>query len=103
VIIRGGENIPVFEIEALLLRHPAITQVAIVAYPDERLGERACAVITLKPGGSLDLAGMVEFLKSQKVALQYVPERLLVVNEMPATPSGKIQKFKLREVVQASV
>ena len=50
VIIRGGENIPVFEIEALLYRHPAVAQVAIVAYPDERLGERACAVVVPKPG-----------------------------------------------------
>ena len=50
VIIRGGENIPVVEIEALLYRHPAISQVAIVAYPDERLGERACAVVVPKPG-----------------------------------------------------
>ena len=102
VIIRGGENIPVVEIEALLYRHPAITKVAIVAYPDERLGERACAVLTLAPGESLDLSAMVQFLKAQKVALQYVPERLLVLDAMPTTPSGKIQKFRLREMVRAA-
>ncbi|MGH8338292.1 MAG: cyclohexanecarboxylate-CoA ligase, partial [Gammaproteobacteria bacterium] len=67
--------------------------------PDERLGERACAVVVAKPGHSIDLASMTEFLKSQKVALQYVPERLLVCESMPTTPSGKIQKFKLREMV----
>jgi cyclohexanecarboxylate-CoA ligase len=100
VIIRGGENIPVFEIEALLYKHPAVAQVAIVAYADERLGERACAVVVLKAGQTLDLTGMVEFLKSQKVALQYVPERLIVRDAMPATPSGKIQKFKLREMLR---
>jgi cyclohexanecarboxylate-CoA ligase len=50
VIIRGGENIPVVEIEALLYRHPAVAMAAIVAYPDERLGERACAVVVPKPG-----------------------------------------------------
>jgi cyclohexanecarboxylate-CoA ligase len=100
VIIRGGENIPVFEIEALLYRHPAVAQVAIVAYPDERLGERACAVVVPKPGQSIDFASMVEFLKAQKVALQYVPERLIVRDAMPATPSGKIQKFKLRDMVR---
>ena len=55
VIIRGGENIPVVEIEALLYRHPAIAQVAIVAYPDERLGERACAVVVTKSGQTFDL------------------------------------------------
>ena len=100
VIIRGGENIPVFEVEALLYRHPAVAQVAIVAYPDERLGERACAVVVPKPGQTFDFAGMVEFLKAQKLALQYVPERLIVRDAMPATPSGKIQKFKLREMLR---
>jgi cyclohexanecarboxylate-CoA ligase len=100
VIIRGGENIPVVEIEALLYRHPAVAMVAIVAYPDERLGERACAVVVPKPGQAFDFAIMSDFLKSQKVALQYVPERLIVRDAMPATPSGKIQKFKLREMVR---
>jgi len=101
VIIRGGENIPVVEIEALLYRHPAVAQAAIVAYPDERLGERACAVVVTKPETPLDLATLVEFLKAQKVAVQYIPERLVLLEAMPATPSGKIQKFKLREMVQA--
>ncbi|GAB3760684.1 hypothetical protein GCM10028796_09690 [Ramlibacter monticola] len=100
VIIRGGENIPVVEIESLLYRHPAVAQAAIVAYPDERLGERACAVVVPKAGHTLDFAGMVEFMKSQKVALQYVPERLVVRDAMPTTPSGKIQKFRLREMLR---
>jgi cyclohexanecarboxylate-CoA ligase len=100
VIIRGGENIPVFEIESLLYRHPAVAQAAIVAYADERLGERACAVVVPKPGQTLDLAAMVDFLKAQKVALQYIPERLIVREAMPATPSGKIQKFKLRDMLR---
>jgi cyclohexanecarboxylate-CoA ligase len=100
VIIRGGENIPVVEIEALLYRHPAVAQAAIVAYPDERLGERACAVVVAKPGQTVDFTGLVGFLKAQKVALQYIPERLIVLDTMPATPSGKVQKFKLREMVK---
>ena len=100
VIIRGGENIPVVEIESLLYRHPAIAQVAIVAYPDERLGERACACVVTKPGQSLDLPGMIEFLKAQKIAVQYIPERLVLLDAMPATPSGKIQKFKLRDMLR---
>jgi cyclohexanecarboxylate-CoA ligase len=103
VIIRGGENIPVVEIESLLYRHPAVQQVAIVAYPDERLGERACAVVVCKPGQSLDMAGMVAYLKEQKVAVQYIPERLEVLEAMPATPSGKIQKFKLRDIIKAQL
>jgi cyclohexanecarboxylate-CoA ligase len=100
VIIRGGENIPVFEIESLLYHHPAVAQAAIVAYADARLGERACAVVVPKPGQMLDLAAMVDFLKAQKVALQYIPERLIVRDAMPATPSGKIQEFKLREMLR---
>jgi len=99
VIIRGGENIPVFEIETLLYKHPSIAQVAIVAYADQRLGERACAVVVPKPGQHLDFTGMVEFLKAQKVAIQYIPERLVVRDAMPATPAGKIQKFKLRDML----
>ncbi len=100
VIIRGGENIPVFEIESLLYKHPAVAQVAIVAYADERLGERACAVVVPKAGQRIDQASMVEFLKAQKVAVQYIPERLIVREAMPATPSGKIQKFKLRDMLR---
>lgn len=100
VIIRGGENIPVVEIESLLYRHPAIAMAAIVAYPDERLGERACAVVVPRPGQGIDLADIQNFLKAQKVAVQYIPERLVVRDAMPSTPSGKIQKFKLREMLQ---
>jgi cyclohexanecarboxylate-CoA ligase len=97
VIIRGGENIPVVEIESMLYRHPAVAQVAIVAYPDERLGERACAVIVTKAGKTIDFTGMSDFLKEQKVAIQSIPEKLIVRDVLPATPSGKIQKFRLRE------
>jgi cyclohexanecarboxylate-CoA ligase len=97
VIIRGGENVPVVEIGSLLCRHPAVAMAAIVAYPDERLGERACAVVVLKPGQAMDLPGMVAYFKAEKVALQYIPERLEILDQMPATPSGKVQKFKLRE------
>lgn len=102
VIIRGGENIPVVEVEALLYKHPAVAQAAVVAYADERLGERACAVIVLKPGAAEPaLADLTDFLRAQKLAPHYLPERLVVLAEMPATPSGKIQKFKLREQLKA--
>jgi cyclohexanecarboxylate-CoA ligase len=101
VIIRGGENIPVIEIEALLYKHPSVASVAIVAYPDERLGERACAFVTLRPGQQLSFEDMSEFLGAQKIARQYIPERLEIRDALPATPSGKIQKFKLREMLKA--
>ena len=100
VIIRGGENIPVIEVEALLYKHPSVASVAIVAYPDERLGERACAFVTLRPGAQLSFADMRAFLEAQKIARQYIPERLEVREALPATPSGKIQKFKLREMLR---
>jgi cyclohexanecarboxylate-CoA ligase len=103
VIIRGGENIPVVEIESLLYKHPAVALAAVVAYPDERLGERACAVVVPKPGQHLDLPMLVTYFKEQKVALQYIPERLEVLDAMPTTPSGKIQKFKLREQLLAQI
>lgn len=100
IIIRGGENIPVVEIEGLLFRHPAIQAVAIIGYPDPRLGERACAFVVLKAGHTFSEAEMVQFLEREKVIKQYLPERLEIVAELPRTPSGKVQKFKLREIAK---
>jgi len=100
IIIRGGENIPVVEIEGLLFRHPAIQAVAIVGFPDPRLMERACAFVVLKPGHTLSQEEMTRFLEQQKLAKQYLPERLVIVEDLPRTPSGKVQKFKLREVAK---
>ena len=97
VIIRGGENIPVVEVEGLIYQHPSVQDVAIVAMPDPRLGERACAFVTLAPGTSLTQEEMIGFLLEQEMAKQYLPERLEILSEMPRTPSGKIQKFTLRE------
>lgn len=103
IIIRGGENIPVIEIEGLLFRHPAVQSVAIVGMPDPRLGERACAFVVLKQGQKFDFEEMTKFLSDQKVARAYFPERLEIVPELPVTPSGKVQKFKLREIAKAFV
>ncbi len=100
VIIRGGENIPVVEVESLLYGHPAIAMAAVVAYPDERLGERACAIVVLKPGQIFTQEDMVAYFKSKQVAVQYIPERLIVRDAIPSTPSGKLQKFKLREMLR---
>ncbi len=100
IIIRGGENIPVVEVENLLFRHPAIAEVAIVGYPDERLGERACAFVRTEEDMPFSFADMTDYLAAQKMARQYVPERLEVVPELPRTPSGKIQKFRLRQMLR---
>lgn len=98
VVIRGGENVPVVEIENLLYKHPAISAVALVGCPDERLGERVCAYVTLHDGySSLSLEDLVAFLLEQRLTKNYLPEYLEVLPTLPRTPSGKIQKFKLRE------
>ncbi len=100
VIIRGGENIPVVEIENLMYQHPAIAEAAIVAMPDPRLNERGCAFVVLRPGQSLTLKELAEHLLSKKCAKNYLPERLEIIEALPRTPAGKIQKFKLREVAR---
>ncbi|MGR8949865.1 MAG: AMP-binding protein [Gammaproteobacteria bacterium] len=97
IIIRGGENIPVVEVEELLYRHPAIVDAAIVAMPDERLGERACAFVSLKPEHEFDFESMIQYLDDLQLSKQYFPEKLQVIADFPRTPSGKIQKFVLRE------
>ena len=101
IIIRGGENIPVVEVENLLYQHPAVREAAIVAMPDDRLGERACGFVTLRPGKRLTFDDMIAFLEGKRMARQYLPEHLEVIDEMPLTPSGKIQKFKLRQMAAA--
>jgi cyclohexanecarboxylate-CoA ligase len=99
VIIRGGENIPVAYVENVLYEHPAIDGVAVVAVPDPRLQERACACVVLKAGASLSFEELKAFLAEKGVAKQYWPERLEVLDAFPTTASGKIQKFQLREQV----
>ena len=101
VLIRGGENVPVFEIENLLFKHPAVLSAAIVGYPDPRLGERACAFVVLRPGQTLDLADVQAWMAESKVAKQYWPERIEIVADLPKTPAGKVQKFQLREIAKA--
>lgn len=101
LIIRGGENIPVMEIENLLYKHPAVAMVSIVGYPDARLGEKACAFVTLNPDHSFSLDDMSRYLTDNQVTRQYHPERLEIMEDMPKTPSGKLQKFKLREAAKA--
>ena len=103
IIIRGAENIPVLEIEAMLFKHPAVQSVAIVGYPDDRLGERACAFVVPKPGENLSFDEMQAFLHAEGVAKQYWPERLELRDALPATASGKIQKFALRNMLREEI
>ncbi|GAB1645430.1 AMP-binding protein [Krasilnikovia sp. MM14-A1259] len=96
IIVRGGENIPVLEVEAALLRHAEIRDVAVVGYADDRLGERACAVLVVRDR-PLDVADLRVHLAGLGMAKQYWPERVEVVDALPRTPSGKVQKFVLRD------
>ena len=98
VVIRGGENIPVVEVENLLYRYPGIAEVSLVGCPDERLGERVCAYVILDENtNDLTLDDVTNYLMEQGLSKSYLPEYLEVVEAMPRTASGKIQKFKLRE------
>lgn len=98
VVIRGGENIPVVEVENLLYKYPGIVDVALVGCPDERLGERVCAYVTLDENATeLTLDDVKNYLMEQRLSKSYLPEYLEVIEAMPRTASGKIQKFKLRE------
>jgi cyclohexanecarboxylate-CoA ligase len=101
IIIRGGENIPVVEIENLLVTHPAVKEVAIVPVPHDRLGETACACVVLKADvPDVTVADLAAFLAERGVATQFFPEAVRVLPELPRTPSGKIQKFALRDLVR---
>lgn len=96
VISRGGAKVPVVEVEAALLRHGAVRDVAVVGYPDERLGERACAVV-VADGDPPTLDDLRVHLDGLGMAKPYWPERLELRDALPKTPSGKVQKFLLRD------
>ncbi|MGW7047813.1 3-phosphoshikimate 1-carboxyvinyltransferase [Streptomyces avermitilis] len=97
LINRGGEKIPVAEIEQLLFAHPEVDDIAVVAMPDERLGERACAFVVLKDGADLSFDDIRHYLDQHQVAKQYWPEHLETIAALPRNPIGKVQKFLLRE------
>ena len=98
IIIRGGENISAAEVEDLLLRLPGVAEAAVVAAPDERLGEHACAFLRLAPGASEPTLPDVRIhLEAAGLARQKWPEELHTVTDFPRTASGKIQKFALRD------
>jgi len=101
VIIRGGENISALEVEELLLRLPGVSEVAVVAAPDARLGEHVCAFLRLAPGTAPpELQATREHLHQSGLARQKWPEELRVVAEFPRTASGKIQKYVLRDTLR---
>jgi acyl-CoA synthetase (AMP-forming)/AMP-acid ligase II len=100
IIIRGGLNIAPREIEDLLVGFDEVERAAVIGLPDARLGERMCACVVLRPGASLDLATTISRLRAAGLASYKLPERLEVLDVLPSTASGKIQKH---EIVQALI
>ncbi len=104
IIIRGGENVSAAEVEQLLAHMKGVAEVAVVAAPDERLGEHGCVFFRMQPGSegaAPDLEAVRTHLQAAGLARQKWPEELRIVDELPRTPSGKVQKFVLRERLRA--
>ena len=100
IIISGGENISSIEVEDALYKHPAVSAVAVVAKPDDKWGETPCAFVEFKPGASATAEELIAWCRSQLAA--YKCPRQIVFTEIPKTSTGKIQKFKLREVAKGA-
>jgi fatty-acyl-CoA synthase len=96
VIISGGENITSVEVEQAINAHPAVLEVAVVAAPDEKWGERPVAFVTVKPRSSLDPDAVIAHVR-ERLASFKAPRDVYLVDELPKTSTGKIQKFALRE------
>jgi len=99
IIISGGENISSIEVEDALYKHPAVGAAAVVAKPDDKWGETPCAFVELKPGAQASADELVQWCRKQLAA--YKCPRYVVFAEIPKTSTGKIQKFKLREMAKA--
>jgi non-ribosomal peptide synthetase component E (peptide arylation enzyme) len=88
------------EIENLVGSHPKILEVAAIGYPDERLGEKLCVVVTPKPGETITLEEIISYLKEKDIAIYKLPERLEIVDAMPRNALNKIEKNKLKGMLR---
>ena len=106
IIIRSGENISPKEVEDLLFNHPAVADVAIVAMPSATTGEKGCAFIIPRAGKTIDLAEIRRFLDGAGLARQKFPEHVVLVDDLPRVPSGKVKKdvlrIRAREIAEAA-
>ena len=98
IIISGGENISSIEVESVLYRHPKVAAAAVVAKPDEKWGESPCAFVELQPGQSADETDIIEFCRAHLSGFKR-PKQVVFMT-LPKTSTGKIQKFKLRDMVR---
>jgi cyclohexanecarboxylate-CoA ligase len=103
LINRGGVKFSAVEVENLLAELPQLAQFAVVDRPDERLGQRAVLVAALRPGHQLSLDGVTDHLRARGLARYKWPEQLLVVDELPTTPTGKIARVRLKHVIERGV
>jgi cyclohexanecarboxylate-CoA ligase len=101
IIIRGGENISAKEVEDLLVTHPAVADVAVIPVPDPALGERVCAVVVARTGFTFGVEQAREHFAAAGAARQKTPELIVLVDELPRTPSGKVRKDVLRAARRA--
>lgn len=100
IVIRGGENVPVIEVEGLVLDHPDVVAVSVVGVPDDRLGEAVCAAVVLRPQApQMTVTSLTTYLKERGLSVHYLPERVVVLDELPTTPSGKVRKVDVRRMV----
>jgi len=102
MVVRGGMKISAAELETFVSGHPKVAEVAVVAYPDEVLGERACVVVVPRPGQTVSLAEIVEYLRGLGIATFKLPERLELREALPRNPLGKILKRDLRDELRVS-
>jgi non-ribosomal peptide synthetase component E (peptide arylation enzyme) len=99
VIDRGGIKFSPREVEELLLGHASVANVAVVAMPDPKLGERSCAFVVARPGKTINLNEAVSYLKGKGLATHKLPERIELIDALPVTATGKVQKYRLRQQV----
>jgi 2,3-dihydroxybenzoate-AMP ligase/mycobactin salicyl-AMP ligase len=100
IIIRGGENISAVEIESMMSEYPGLVDSAVVGMPDRILGERVCAYVVVKPGAEVRLEELVTHLKGKGASVLQLPERIEIIEEIPMTKVGKVDKKYLREVIR---
>lgn len=103
IIIRGGMNISAEEVEFILYRNPKIINVAVVGMPDQRLGEKCCAYVELKPGETLSLEEVQAFMEKENVAKYKWPQRVEMIEQLPRTPTGKVLKYVLRDDIAKKI
>lgn len=101
IIIRGGENISSKEVEDILSSAPGVVESAVTAMPDPEMGERVCAFVVMKPGATLTLEDVRAHFARAGIARQKTPERVILVDDLPRTPSGKVKKVELRAQLRA--